>query len=101
MLNDEAAYTVWAVNGAGTCIGTAYLTVPPATARERTAKELIEYESTRVTVTIRIRINEDSSSRTAAAVNKSKDATTSTRPEDGRAADRRSVTRVGHVQSVQ
>ena len=45
--------------------------------------------------------NEDLSSRTAAAVNKSKDATPSTRPEDGRAADRRSVTRVRHVQSVQ
>ena len=32
-------------------------------------------------------MNEDSSSRTAAAVNKSKVATTSTRPEDGRAAN--------------
>jgi len=45
MLKDEAEYTVRAVNEAGTCIGTAYLTVLPATARERTAKELIEQES--------------------------------------------------------
>ena len=55
MLKDEAEYTVRAVNEAGTCIGTAYLTVLPATAGERTAKELIEQESTGVTVTIRIR----------------------------------------------
>ena len=53
MLKDEAEYTVRAVNEAGTCIGTAYLTVLPATAGERTAKELIEQESTGVTVTIR------------------------------------------------
>ena len=32
MLDDEAEYTVQAVNEAGTCIGTAYLTVLPATA---------------------------------------------------------------------
>ena len=55
MLKDEAEYTVRAVNEAGTCIGTAYLTVLPATAGERTAKELIDQESTGVTVTIRIR----------------------------------------------
>ena len=53
MLKDEAEYTVRAVNEAGTCISTAYLTVLPATAGERTAKELIEQESTGVTVTIR------------------------------------------------
>ena len=45
MLKDEAEYTVRAVNEAGTCISTAYLTVLPATAGERTAKELIEQES--------------------------------------------------------
>ena len=45
MLKDEAEYTVRAVNEAGTCIGAAYLTVLPATAGERTAKELIEQES--------------------------------------------------------
>ena len=55
MLKDEAEYTLRAVNEAGTCIGTAYLTVLPATAGERTAKELIEQEATGVTVTIRIR----------------------------------------------
>ena len=53
MLKDEAEYTVRAVNEAGTCIGTAYLTVLPAAAGERVAKELIEQESTGVTVTIR------------------------------------------------
>jgi len=53
MLKDEAKYTVRAVNEAGTCIGTAYLTVLQATAGERTAKELIEQESTGVTVTFR------------------------------------------------
>ena len=46
------------VNEAGTCTGTAHLTVLPATARERTAKELIKQESTGVTVTIRIRPDE-------------------------------------------
>jgi len=45
MLKDEAEYTVRAVNEAGTCIGAAYLTVLPATAGERTTKELIEQES--------------------------------------------------------
>ena len=55
MLDDEAEYTVRAVNEAGTYISTAYLTVLPATAGEWTAKELIEQESTGVTVTIRIR----------------------------------------------
>ena len=45
MLKDEADYTVRVVNEAGTCISTAYLTVLPATAGERTAKELIEQES--------------------------------------------------------
>jgi len=55
MLKDEADYTVRVVNEAGTCISTAYLTVLPVTAGERTAKELIEQESTGVTVTIRIR----------------------------------------------
>ena len=45
MLEDEAEYTVRAVNEAGTCISTAYLTVLPAAAGERTAKELIEQES--------------------------------------------------------
>jgi len=46
MLKDEAEFTVRAVNEAGTCISTAYLTVLPATAGERTANELIEQEST-------------------------------------------------------
>ena len=55
MLEDEAEYTVRAVNEAGTCISTAYLTVLPVATGERTAKELIEQESTGVTVTIRIR----------------------------------------------
>ena len=45
MLKDEAEYTVQAVNEAGTYIGTAYLTVLPVAAGERTAKELIERES--------------------------------------------------------
>ena len=53
MLGDEAEYTVRAVNEAGTCISTAYPTVLPAAAGERTAKELIEQESTGITVTIR------------------------------------------------
>ena len=66
MLKDEAEYTVRAVNEAGTCISTAYLTVLPAAAGERTAKELIEQESTGVTVTIRIRPDEGSSSVAAA-----------------------------------
>ena len=62
MLKDEAEYTVRAVNEAGTCVNTAYLTVLPATAGERTAKELIEQESTGVTVTVRIRPDDGSSS---------------------------------------
>ena len=45
MLKDEVEYTVRAVNEAGTCISTAYLTVLPAATGERTAKELIEQES--------------------------------------------------------
>ena len=62
MLKNEAECTVRAVNEAGTCISTAYLTVLPAAAGDRTAKELIEQESTGVTVTIRIRPDEGLSS---------------------------------------